>query len=93
MRLRRETDFVRLLRAADTSVLRASGRLGTVWPGVDKFGVNYGGGLKVRVSEKFLVRVDWRQYLTGKPFGGSEGLPVSGSVKQNVISAGVGFIL
>ena len=61
--------------------------------GSNKFGVNYGGGLKVRVSEKFLVRADWRQYLTGKPFGGSQGLPVSGSLKQNVISAGVGFVL
>jgi opacity protein-like surface antigen len=61
--------------------------------GSNKFGVNYGGGLKVRVSEKFLVRGDYRQYLTGKPFGGSQGLPVSGSLKQNVISFGVGFVL
>ena len=61
--------------------------------GSNKFGVNYGGGLKVRVSDKFLVRADYRQYLTGKPFGGSQGLPVSGSLRQNVISVGVGFIL
>jgi len=59
--------------------------------GSNKFGVNYGGGIKVRVSEKFLVRGDFRQYLTGKPFGNS--LPVSGSLRQNVISVGVGFIL
>ena len=39
--------------------------------GSNKFGVNYGGGLKVRVSDKFLVRADYRQYLTGKPFGGT----------------------
>ena len=35
----------------------------------------------MRVSEKFLVRADYRQYLTGKPFGGSQGLPVSGSLE------------
>jgi opacity protein-like surface antigen len=59
--------------------------------GSNKFGLNYGGGIKVKVSEKFLVRGDFRQYLTGKPFGDS--LPVSGTLRQNVISFGVGFIL
>ena len=38
--------------------------------GSTKFGVNYGGGVKARISEKYQVRVDFRQYVTGKPFGG-----------------------
>lgn len=67
------------------------GASATQGQGSNKFGVNYGGGVKVRVSEKFLVRGDFRQYLTGKPF--SDILPVSGSLRQNVISFGVGFVL
>jgi opacity protein-like surface antigen len=61
--------------------------------GSNKFGVNYGGGLKVRVSEKWLVRMDVRQFLTGKPFGGDQGLPVSGSLRQTEYSVGLGFVL
>jgi len=67
------------------------GASATQGQGSNKFGVNYGAGIKMRVSEKFLVRADFRQYVTGKPFGDS--LPVSGSLRQNVISFGVGFIL
>lgn len=37
--------------------------------GSNKIGVNYGGGIKVRVSPKYLIRFDVRQYLQGKPFG------------------------
>ena len=37
--------------------------------GSTKFGVNYGGGLKVRVSERFQLRFDVRQYTNPKPFG------------------------
>jgi len=33
-----------------------------------KFGVNYGGGIKVRVTEIIGLRFDVRQYNTGKPF-------------------------
>ncbi len=36
--------------------------------GDTKFGVNYGGGLKVRVTDRYMVRFDFRQYLQGKPF-------------------------
>jgi hypothetical protein len=36
--------------------------------GSNKVGVNYGGGIKVRVSPKYLIRLDVRQYLQGKPF-------------------------
>lgn len=58
--------------------------------GSNKFGINYGGGVKVRVTEKWLFRVDLKQYMTGKPFD----LPgVSGKLKQNEISAGVSFVL
>ncbi len=35
--------------------------------GSTKFGVNYGGGIKVRTSDRFLVRLDFRQYATPKP--------------------------
>jgi opacity protein-like surface antigen len=58
--------------------------------GNTKFGVNYGGGLKVRITSMFALRVDFRQYLTGKPFD----LPlVSGKLRQNEISAGFGLLL
>ena len=35
--------------------------------GSTKFGLNYGGGLKVRVASMFLIRMDVRQYHTPKP--------------------------
>ncbi len=35
--------------------------------GVTKFGVNFGGGVKVKVSSMFLVRADVREYLNAKP--------------------------
>ena len=58
--------------------------------GDTKFGVNYGGGIKVKVSTNWLVRFDFRQYETGKPFK----LPkATGRLLQNEISAGVGFAL
>lgn len=36
--------------------------------GTTKFGVNYGGGIKVKVSPMFAIRVDLRDYYTMKPF-------------------------
>src|SRR5689334_13511389 len=36
--------------------------------GSTKFGVNYGGGVKVRLTSLFGVRFDVRQYTTPKPF-------------------------
>jgi len=59
--------------------------------GSNKFGVNYGGGLKVRVGEKWQVRFDLRQFLTGKPLG--EFFPVSGSLRQTEMSLGIGIVL
>ena len=67
------------------------GASATQGQGENKFGVNYGGGIKVRVSEKFLFRVDVRQFMTGKPFG--DFFPVSGSLRQNQFSAGLSFVL
>jgi opacity protein-like surface antigen len=62
--------------------------------GSTKFGVNYGGGIKARVSEKYQVRFDFRQYVTGKPFGGDNGIQgISGALRQNEISVGFGFVL
>ncbi len=56
--------------------------------GNTKFGINYGGGVKVKVSSLFLVRFDVHQWLTGKPFD----LPgASGKLKQNTFTIGIGI--
>lgn len=58
--------------------------------GQNKFGINYGAGLKVKVTGMWQVRFDVRQFNTGKPFG----LPgVNGRLLQTEISAGVGVAL
>lgn len=66
------------------------------WPGQSvtygggstKFGFNYGGGVKVRLGPMYMIRLDFRQYMTGKPFD----LPLqSGMLRQNEISAGFGI--
>jgi opacity protein-like surface antigen len=59
--------------------------------GATKFGVNYGGGIKARVSRKFMVRVDFRQFHTPKPefFAGQTG----GWLRQIEVSAGFGFVI
>jgi opacity protein-like surface antigen len=57
--------------------------------GMTKFGYNYGGGIKARVSEAFMIRADLRDYTTGKPdFGTSP----SGLLHQLVVSAGLAFM-
>ena len=56
--------------------------------GPTKIGLNYGAGVKVRVSSLFGVRFDVRQYINGKPFD----LPLaSGLLRQTEISAGFGI--
>jgi len=60
--------------------------------GNTKFGVNYGGGIKVRLTSLFAIRADYRQYLTGKPFD-LQGPGASGNLRQNVISVGLAFVL
>jgi opacity protein-like surface antigen len=58
--------------------------------GQTKFGFNYGAGVKMRVRGAWGFRLDFRQYMTGKPFD----LPLaSGLLRQNEISASVGFML
>jgi opacity protein-like surface antigen len=57
--------------------------------GVTKFGYNYGAGLKVRVSESWITRFDFRDYATGKPDFGLPGR--SGMLHQIEISAGFGM--
>ena len=59
--------------------------------GSTKFGVNYGAGVKVRLTEIFGFRVDVRQYLTPKPFKSELG--GSGMLKQNEISVGFAVFL
>ena len=58
--------------------------------GDTKFGVNYGAGLKVKVTDNWQVRVDVRQYESGKPF---KLINQSGRLLQNEISLGVAFTL
>jgi opacity protein-like surface antigen len=69
-----------------------------VWPGYSatsgggstKFGYNYGGGVKVKVSPIFLIRFDVRNYASPKPFG----LPAqNGWLNQLETSAGLSFTL
>ena len=62
--------------------------------GTMKFGVNYGFGVKTRVTDKWLMRVDFRQYTSPKPdFGLSAISPPQGWVKMNEISLGVAYCL
>ena len=58
--------------------------------GSTKFGFNYGGGIKVRVTQSVGFRLDFRQYVTGKPFDfpGQSGL-----LRQTEVSAGVSLML
>ncbi|BDC52762.1 hypothetical protein F183_A50770 [Bryobacterales bacterium F-183] len=56
--------------------------------GQAKVGVNYGAGLKFRIGEMWMLRMDARQYITGKPFG----FPgASGALRQNEVSIGFGI--
>ena len=66
------------------------GASATQGQGSTKFGVNYGGGVKVKLSERFQLRFDVRQYLTTKPFDLN---PASSALKQNEISIGFGYTL
>ena len=60
--------------------------------GSTKFGVNYGGGVKVRVTSLFGLRLDVRQYTTPKPFGDSLPYLREGWIRQTEISGGFGVI-
>lgn len=56
--------------------------------GQNKFGINYGVGVKVRVKDKWHVRFDIRQSNTGKPDFGIPG--VSGRLLLTQFSVGFG---
>ena len=57
--------------------------------GTTKFGLNYGGGVKVSLTHLFGARLDVRQYTTPKPFG----FPLAqGWLRQTEVSAGIGVI-
>jgi hypothetical protein len=57
--------------------------------GNNKAGINYGIGMKVRLTRKMSLRSDFRQYVNGKPFN----LPASsgGALIETVVSGGFGF--
>lgn len=67
------------------------GSSATSGQGSNKFGYNYGGGLKVRVSSILGIRFDLRQYITGKPFDFL--INQHGILRQTEVSAGVAFLL
>jgi opacity protein-like surface antigen len=53
---------------------------------ITKFGINYGGGIKVKVSPMMGIRFDFRQYNSGHPFEFSNR---SGRLLQTAITGGV----
>ncbi len=59
--------------------------------GSTKFGFNYGGGIKVRVSQIFAIRFDVRNYHNSKPFDFL--LNRSGMIRQLEVSAGFGLVI
>lgn len=59
--------------------------------GVTKFGLNYGGGIKFRVSETLMFRLDVRDYFQGKPdIYGQEN--IKGWLHQLETSVGMAFV-
>jgi opacity protein-like surface antigen len=56
--------------------------------GNTKFGINYGGGIKVIVTSMWSLRLDVRQYMTPKPF---DLFQKQGWLKQTEVSAGAGI--
>ncbi len=59
--------------------------------GTTKFGVNYGAGIKVRTSDRFLMRLDFHQYLSPKPDWFLE--PPKGWLRMNEVSVGFAYTL
>lgn len=60
--------------------------------GDTKFGVNYGGGVKVRLNAFYALRFDVRQYMTPKPDFNAQLTNRSGWLRQNEVSAGFGIV-
>ena len=61
--------------------------------GATKFGGNYGAGVKVRTSDRFLIRLDFRQYLSPKPDFLQTPTPPKGWLRLNEISAGFSYTM
>ena len=59
--------------------------------GQTKFGLNYGAGIKFKITSLFGIRFDYRQYWMGKPGFGLPG--ISGHLTLNEISAGFGVVI
>lgn len=57
--------------------------------GTTKYGGNFGGGVKVRITSLFLLRLDARDYVTGKPFNL---VNQSGALHQIEVTAGLGLM-
>lgn len=55
-----------------------------------KYGINYGGGLKIKVKENWGIRLDARQYNMGKPFKLAN---KSGRLLMWEFSGGVSFLM
>ncbi len=59
--------------------------------GFTKVNVNYGGGVKIRMSPIYGLRLDVRDYLSGKPFG--DFFPnVKGALHDIEVSAGLSIL-
>jgi opacity protein-like surface antigen len=58
---------------------------------ITKFGINYGVGIKARLTDVWGIRVDFRQFNTGKPDLFQTPVGPSGRLRQNEISAGISF--
>jgi hypothetical protein len=56
--------------------------------GVTKYGLNYGGGVKVKVTSIYTLRFDVRDYIMKKPF---DLIGRSGALHQIEASVGVGI--
>jgi len=57
--------------------------------GDNKFGFNYGAGVKVKLTSRWGLRFDVRQYLSGKPFN----FPLAdGLLRQTEVTAGFGIL-
>jgi hypothetical protein len=59
--------------------------------GFTKFSYNYGGGVKVKLSPIYGIRLDVRDYVSGKPFG--DFIPnVKGQLHNIEVSAGIAIL-
>jgi len=95
-------DFLAYARAEGSRVrpfLAGGGHFSNfIWPGGSvtygggdsKFGVNYGGGIKIRLTPIWGIRFDVREYYTGKPFD----LPnADGNMRHQEFSAGFSLMI